>query len=299
MAELKGKSAAQILHSGEMDIDGMEEILALYRDLLPLADEALKVKGKTRMPGTEEARMRLEEGFTLLEPSELLPSAKALSKRTSEILDVLENYSEKKDAVRQIKGIMADGAKVEELVRTYLEKGDEELREELAASDLDPEVILFVIFNAMKGVFTERARMLEQVEAEGWEQGTCPVCGGLPAVAMMTGEGGQRYLVCHRCERRWRFARVLCPFCGNKDHEKLGYFTIEGDDQRVRVDFCRVCQGYLKTWDVRETEDARPEVEDLMTARFDLAAENEGYRRGAPNIFGIWVGFDEGEEPDA
>jgi formate dehydrogenase maturation protein FdhE len=84
----------------------------------------------------------------------------------------------------------------------------------------------------------------------------------------------------------------MCPYCGNSDHDNLGFFTVEGGQDTLRVDFCNNCKGYIKTWDIRERENLHPEVEDLKTARYDLAAEGEGYRRGAPNIFGVWVGFD-------
>lgn len=297
MAKL-AQDAKEILFSGSMDMEEMKEVLDLYRDLYPITEKAPKPKVKLSPPSPDEAAMRLREGFTLLDPEDLVPAEKALHKKAGEILDLLTQHSEGKDPVTASSSILKDKGLFARMVKTYLEDGEEKLRKDVGSDpSLNPELVLFVVFNAVKGSFRDAGSTLVDVDTNDWEHGLCPVCGGAPAVAYMEGEGGKRYLVCHRCETRWRFARVMCPFCGNKDHENLGFFTVEGGQDNLRVDFCDNCKGYIKTWDVRENENHHPEMEDLITARYDLAAEGEGYRRGAPNIFGIWVGFDlEGEE---
>jgi len=285
MARL-AREAKEILFSGSMDMEEMNEVLDLYRDLYPITEKAPKPKGKLLPPGKEEASMRLREGFTLLDPEDLIPSDKYLVKKAREILEVLRLHSEDKGLFTR-------------MVKTYLEDGEEKLRNEIGSDpSVNPELTLFVVFNTVKGSFREAGLGLEGVDTREWEHGLCPVCGGTPAVAYMEGEGGKRFLICHRCETRWHFARVMCPFCGNGEHDNLGFFTVEGGQDNLRVDFCDKCKGYIKTWDVREYENPHPEVEDLLTARYDLAAEGEGYRRGAPNIFGIWVGFDLDSEQD-
>jgi len=36
--------------------------------------------------------------------------------------------------------------------------------------------------------------------------------------------------------------------------------------------------------------DMHPEVDDLKTPGFDRGVEEEGFSRGAPNIYGVWIG---------
>jgi len=113
----------------------------------------------------------------------------------------------------------------------------------------------------------------------------------------MEGEGGKRILVCHRCETRWPFRRIVCPFCGNDDHKLLGYLTLAGEESgegaeggagaRVRLDTCDSCRTYLKVVDLRVGGTIFPEIEDLLTPRHDLAASQQGYRRQGPNILGV------------
>jgi FdhE protein len=295
MSERSRENAEKVLNNGSMDIPEMEDILALYRELMPVIRQELKPAEPIRVPTSEEQKMRLSEGFTLVDPVELMPEKDSLAARAMEVYKVLENHSESVEAAEG--ELFADADKVHELARIYLADGEEALRGKAEeAGGVNPERAMFVIYNSLKPVFQAAGRVFADVDTETWEAAGCPVCGGLPTVAYMEGEGGKRFLVCHRCESDWRFMRIQCPYCGNKDHEKLGYFTIEEEDETTRVDFCRECTSYLKTWDIREKEGPVPEIIDLLTPGFDLAAEKEGFNRGAPNIFGVWLGFEEEEE---
>lgn len=293
----KESGSHQALFSGTMDIKEMDELLNLYRELYPLSSTELEPVGEYRLPGIDEAGMRLEEGFTLLQPKDLMPSADDLNRRGSAVLEILSRHSDKEEAIGRLAAGLKDPELLPSLVALYLEEGEEKLREEMVSNrDMDEELGLFLVFNTMKGSFRRVGKSTRKASFESWEKGMCPVCGGLPAVACLRGEEGQRHLICHRCEAIWRFARLQCPFCGNTDHQSLGYFTLEDGNPIVRVDFCGECSSYVKSWDIREMEEVLPEYEDLKTIGYDLAAEGEGYRRGAPNIFGIWIGFDGKEE---
>lgn len=288
-------SMRKALQAGEMDISEMQVVLDLYRDLFPVATKSLKPALQLRMPGGEEAKMRLQEGFHLLDLPSLAPSGRSLTRRADEILKVLSRHTADRQADSTTYARLREAGVLEDLVSVYLTEGEESLRAKFSgAGDLNPEVAMFTTFNCLKGVFLGVALALESIDTSQWEHQGCPVCGGAPAVAFLTGEGGQRHLVCHRCETRWRSARIQCPYCFSTDHKTLGYFTIEGDDPHIRVDFCRKCSRYIKTWDLREKEQVLAEVEDLRTARYDRYAETEGFHRGGPNIFGVWIGLEEG-----
>ncbi|MDI7276101.1 MAG: formate dehydrogenase accessory protein FdhE [Anaerolineae bacterium] len=106
-----------------------------------------------------------------------------------------------------------------------------------------------------------------------WGHGWCPVCGGLPDLAILLGEPAERSLVCSRCSSAWPFRRVGCPFC--LDTEQQAYH--EGEDARYRLYLCGACRRYLKTVDARRTGGVDPRVERLITIGMDLAALEAGY----------------------
>ncbi|MEE8319072.1 MAG: formate dehydrogenase accessory protein FdhE [bacterium] len=280
----------EAITAGKIDIEEMEDVLELYRELYPLVSKKLSLAKKVRIPSADEAKMRMAEGFTLLEPEDLMPKEKGMAKRAKDILQTLVKHSDDDSQWGESHLKLAETETLAELVTLYLSDGGEKLRDKLVELSVEPEVGVFVIFNVLKGSFLDAARSIGEIETGDWEKGSCPACGGAPAVAYLEGEGGKRYLVCHRCHTQWRFGRVMCPFCNNTDNKGLGYFTIEEESELLRVDFCRACDGYIKTWDVRDKLDTFPEVEDLLTVRYDLAGEGEGFTRASPNIFGVWIG---------
>jgi FdhE protein len=102
------------------------------------------------------------------------------------------------------------------------------------------------------------------------------VCGGAPDLAALEAETGARHLLCSRCNSKWLYPRVKCPFCGTTDHAKLAYYPSEDGVYRLYV--CRGCRRYLKTVDLREVQrEVLLPVERITTVAMDAAARNEGY----------------------
>ena len=101
-------------------------------------------------------------------------------------------------------------------------------------------------------------------------------------MARLAREEGQRLLWCDLCDVQWRFPRITCPFCGNSDHEKLGY--LQSDElPNYRIDVCEVCHGYLRAKDERnlpEGDRVDFTIEDVGTLHLCMAAEKQGYRTG-------------------
>ena len=107
-----------------------------------------------------------------------------------------------------------------------------------------------------------------------WGRGWCPVCGGLPDLALLVGEPAARSLVCSRCNTAWAYHRVSCPYCDDTDRQMYH----AGDDDRYRLYVCGSCRRYLKTIEVRHPADGLdPRVERLITIGMDLAALEAGY----------------------
>ena len=76
----------------------------------------------------------------------------------------------------------------------------------------------------------------------------------------------------------WEVARLLCPYCGCRDHTRLGFLHVEGEDMKWRAATCDDCHGYVK---MVSTLSALPPlavlVADVATLHLDLMASERGY----------------------
>ena len=208
------ESARKALFSGSMDVEGMDDVLALYRDLFDLAEKELPAGKPGRSLSAEEAQMRLAEGFMLVDLKDLLPDPVTLASSVESVVQILSTHSEDADALKKdMAGLMDDKTSLAALARIYLDAGEESLRKELQSLEgANPEVVMFVLFNALKGKFLQASADNSSVDTSAWKRGYCPVCGGEASVSYMLGEGGKRYLICFRCEAHWRFKRLECPY---------------------------------------------------------------------------------------
>lgn len=113
-----------------------------------------------------------------------------------------------------------------------------------------------------------------------WNEGYCPVCGAWPALAEMRGIERSRYLRCGRCGGEWPFHPLVCSYCGMKDHEQLVSLVPESGATARKVDACKRCLGYIKSFTTLQAAPAgRIMIDDLASVDLDLAAMGRGYRR--------------------
>jgi FdhE protein len=111
-----------------------------------------------------------------------------------------------------------------------------------------------------------------------WLRLVCPVCGAEPGYAELRGQelAASRYLHCGFCGWAWPVRRLACPFCDNKDHDRLQTLIIE-NHLSCKLEVCDVCRRYVKSVDNKEFIGVIPEVEVLITPHLDLAAMERGY----------------------
>jgi FdhE protein len=120
------------------------------------------------------------------------------------------------------------------------------------------------------------------------DRAECPFCAEKPVVAVLRpeGEGGKRSMVCSLCASEWEFRRLLCPSCGEEDHQKLPVY-MAGEFPQVRVEACDTCRVYLKAIDMTKDGLASPEVDELAAVPLDLWASGRGYSKLQPNLLGL------------
>jgi FdhE protein len=140
---------------------------------------------------------------------------------------------------------------------------------------LTTTVLRFALFPSLAHV----AGLLATLRAgRSWMQGYCPTCGSWPLLGEYRGLDQTRILRCGLCASAWEVPRLFCPFCGCRDHEALGYFHTEGEENRRRVHTCGECRGYVKTVGTLAPLNA-PQLlaADVTTLHLDLAAAQRGY----------------------
>jgi FdhE protein len=135
-------------------------------------------------------------------------------------------------------------------------------------------------------VLRDRGVAPERVHAPG----SCPFCGGVPAVGCRRGatesDGAARSLVCASCGLEWRIGRVRCATCLESDPSKLPAFT-DQEHPGVRIEACESCKRYVKSIDLAIDPLASPEVDELLSLALDLWAREAGYSRPQPGLAGI------------
>ena len=110
----------------------------------------------------------------------------------------------------------------------------------------------------------EHLAATRQTQSAASSSSTCPVCDARPQVAVLRpeGDGGKRFLLCSFCSTEWEFRRILCPMCGEVDHQKLPRYSAE-DIAAVRVEACDTCKYYLKSIDMTVDGLAVPLVDEI------------------------------------
>jgi FdhE protein len=170
-------------------------------------------------------------------------------------------------------------------LKILLTEGGKEHASEHVAADLglDKQVLSFLIRNSIRpSIEAGMEQLCGELEPETGRTTHCPVCGCLPDLNLLRGEGGMRYSLCSCCGYPWRIDRVSCAVCGNKEQGSLQYFYGEGEEA-CRVDLCDQCHHYIKTIDYRNLEESDPSLEDLATLHLDVVAVEKGYKRSVPN----------------
>lgn len=114
-----------------------------------------------------------------------------------------------------------------------------------------------------------------------WPHGYCYVCGAPPVLAEVLGLERLRQLRCGRCGCGWKTHVLLCPFCGERDHAKLGSLVPEGPlGQICWIENCHTCMSYIKARAALRgvaAEDVL--VQDARSLDLDLVAVERGYAK--------------------
>jgi FdhE protein len=223
----------------------------------------------------EEAAVKLHEGTPLLRDGSLHLDEAALERRWAGVCTELKQGDATALAVAVSQGQLRPLA----ILQQVLAEGPEAVAIAVESLGLKASLAATVLRFAALPALAQVTRQLADVGANNAsDAGFCPICGSWPLLGEARGLEQERMLRCGLCAAAWTWRRLHCPFCGNRDHQTLGYLHVEGEEDRLRAGTCEECRGYVK-WTSTMFPLSTPQllVADLATLHLDLAAAERGY----------------------
>ena len=164
----------------------------------------------------------------------------------------------------------------DECVISFIEGDEERIMRLAQAINVEPALLKFILFNLIKPFVEKRVEGLgDSLQGLSWFEGYCPVCGAFPELSYLKEKEGQRWLRCSFCSHDWRFDRMICPFCKEKnEHKELLY--VDGDEKKW-VELCSSCNRYIANVDLRENEELRTDIAAIGMIHLDAIAQQKGY----------------------
>jgi FdhE protein len=141
-------------------------------------------------------------------------------------------------------------------------------------------------------IAAQKQALLALAPAELWRKSYCPVCGSDPDLStlenhpdpseFLVSKSGELWNHCPVCAHRWRFVRMVCPGCGNQDHERMTRFSLP-DSPREHIYACEDCHQYLPCIDLVESADRVDfDLAALGLVHLDAVAQSRGYTPLSP-----------------
>jgi FdhE protein len=253
------------------------DLLPLFRWLREILPDLASGGSVPAVPLEQErARAKLSEGIPLLRDEKVAVDEEAFRERWQRACSALEADA----AARALADAVRDGQLEPALMVDAVVAGrPEQVRDRAGELGLDPGLTATVLRFTLFPVFTAMAGSLRPARAGmSWERGFCPTCGSWPLLGEFRGLEQSRYLRCGLCASEWEIPRLWCPFCGNRNHEQLGFLHGESEDGKYRASLCDGCRGYVKMVSTLSAlEPVQLLVADAATLHLDLAATERGY----------------------
>ena len=272
-AENQTQSILEALEKAGAQNPDLSTYYRFHRKLFRILDQAkTEISGTIEMVEEDALQARLLQGLPLISFAQLPVEGDRFAALVSAVAQVLSDC----DPDLATQTVPDSPTECLTLARRRFEEG--QTCGERNETQVELTLVQTSVDLALKPYMQWAAtQVLPYVDQERWKRGWCPVCGGAPDLATLDAESGARVLLCSRCNSRWRYRRLGCPFCSTTDHTKIVYYPSEDGIYRLYV--CQECRHYLKTIDLRETaRDIVLAVERITTVTMDVAAQQEGYR---------------------
>ena len=288
-------STSHAVDTIEKSAEALRRLRPAYRDLLDFYEKVFVAQEHALQsvhiePVSIPAQVlsiKRKEGFPLVSPSEfhvdetvskdLLMSLCHIARQSNDTL---------KDAANKFL-IALDAQQIDpaRLMNAFMNETSGDVTQAAEVLEIDQHVLEFFLYHSIKPSLIANTRHLSMLlpAAETHANGHCPICGHMPGLAMLEGQG-ERFVFCSFCWHKRRVQRLACTCCGNDAHESLGYFYSEAEPE-YRVDTCDQCRAYVKTIDARKLDrPLYPPLEKVCTLHLDIKAEEKGFKYPAYHI---------------
>lgn len=178
--------------------------------------------------------------------------------------------------------------------------GDEKVLDAAAEQvDIPAPALNFLLQEILRPCLRRASERLGKLAAgELWFKSHCPVCGSRPDLGYLKEKGdeseflvskaGMLWMHCSMCGHDWRFMRLVCPSCGQNDHERLEVLSVEGRPEE-RVHACTECKRYLPVADLTKWRGPfNPDLAPIGLVHLDILAQERGY---SPMVRRPWNSF--------
>jgi FdhE protein len=227
----------------------------------------------------DRAAAKLHDGLPLLRGEQAMLDLPGIQALMLQLCQAIREHDETADAAAAIAAAIERRAlSVAELVQDVLGGQAASIRGRAAERGLDADMVCMLLRFSMFPALERLAAQLAPLRASTiWQHGYCPTCGSWPLLGEHRGLEQTRFLRCGLCATEWAIDRVLCPFCGNRNHDDLSYLHVEGHEHK-RAATCEQCRSYIK---MLASLVPIPAIElaiyDLATIHLDMVALERGY----------------------
>jgi FdhE protein len=253
--------------------------IGLVSAILPLLFEELTQEA-VPVISPDHAAAKLAGGVPLLRGEKVVLDGKALKRRWQRICAAIQPHQPDDLALSLAESVRQGRLNLGELANSVLAGRPEDVHARAQALGLDAALIATVLrFTLMPALARLHARLEPVSTGCRWERGSCPTCGSWPLLGEYRGLEQTRWLRCGLCTAAWTFPRLECPYCAASDHQTLGYFSVQGEEEKYRAATCDACRGYVKMISTLNPLDGTHLVAaDVATLHLDLAAAERGFR---------------------
>jgi len=255
-----------------------KDALSVYKDLVGFLME-IKPEITPEIKNGAINEIKVREGFPVFSREGLPLDRIAAISLFPRLLEHLSSKKRKdRDALKKArKKIKSNSQWVQHAMSNFLSRDEQAIVDMAKEINLEPMVLKFLTHMALKPSLDILKKVItEKITINTWNYGYCPLCGSSPDIAYLD-TNGKRHLHCELCGYEWNYPRLKCPFCENDNPKELGYFVSEEEDG-FRIDFCKKCNSYIKTVDMRIIETLGSlELENLTTLHLDMLAYEQGF----------------------
>ena len=200
--------------------------------------------------------------------------------RAQRVISDLAMTASELDGATSLRGYRPSANEALQLIGAAVKHQEAEIMTAAAERGIDGGALASLAHLAAMPVLRNAGHSLQSAIPQHWPHGHCPICAAWPIFAERRGLDRSRRLRCGRCAAAWEVQWLTCIYCGERNHERLGFLEPDEQGEMLKVETCVTCKGYLKSISSLQGFPAfELLLQDLETIELDLVALDRGFQR--------------------